>query len=121
MKAPFPIVLILLCIWSSYHLALLKGFSLPVWVNSYADDVLFIPLVMGFALWLQRKWIKPNPHFVFSKRIIVVVWMYATIVFEIMFPMFNSSFTTDWLDSLGYLAGALFFGIVMNKPIQNTH
>jgi hypothetical protein len=87
-----------------------------VFLNSYFDDIVIIPLCMGAALILQRKFITKNNDFVFSNYITIFVIFYFFVVFEGVIPLFNQSFTSDIYDGLAYVTGALIFQLWMNKP-----
>lgn len=85
-------------------------------IDNYLDDILLLPIVLGIALFIQRKWIAKSNQFVFGKIIIVAAWLYFCIMFEAVIPPFNTSFTADWLDCIAYGLGALYFYVLMNKP-----
>lgn len=114
----FPIsVYVPLSLWIVYHLLKLSAIPFPAYFQSYADDLLFIPIIMGLGLLLQQRWIAPTTPFIYSNRALVCVWVYCCIVFELLFPLFNSSFTADWFDCIAYACGALWFKVGMNKPL----
>jgi hypothetical protein len=104
-------------IWIVYHFLRLSAIPFPAYFQSYADDLLFIPIIMGIGLLLQQRWIAPTTPYIYSNRTIIFVWVYCSIVFEILFPPFNSSFTADWFDSIAYACGALWFKVGINKPL----
>ena len=87
-------------------------------IDSYFDDVLFIPLVVGFALLLQR-YVTKRYDFVYSNLIIVLIWVYACIMYEWVYPKFFP-YTADWFDLLAYAVGALIFKYFLNKKETET-
>lgn len=88
-------------------------------LHAYLDDALFIPILMGVSLWIQRKWILKNPKFTFKWYYACWVWMYSFIVFELIFPQLNSAFTRDIWDGLAYAVGAIYFQLLINKAPVN--
>lgn len=105
---------ILLFVALIYHLLLLF-FDVHWFLHAYLDDTLFIPLLMGTALYVQRKWIVKNPKFTFKWYYTIWVWMYTFLVFELLFPQVNKAFTRDVLDGIAYAVGAAYFQLFVNK------
>ena len=84
-------------------------------IDNYLDDVLLLPIVLGIALFIQRKYISKNPSFSLHKAVVIASWAYFCIVFELIIPRFTKNFTADWLDCVAYAIGALYFYIWMNN------
>jgi len=84
----------------------------PHWFSSYVDDVMFLPLLLGSALWVQHKLV--GIQFTFNKYQIWGTWAVLSLVFEGLFPLLISSYTPDVLDILMYAIGALFFQLFQN-------
>ncbi len=82
-------------------------------IDSYFDDVLFIPLVVGFALLLQRYFTK-RYDFVYTNVVIIAIWVYACIMYEWVYPKFFP-YTADWLDLIAYGVGGVIFKFYLNK------
>ena len=77
-----------------------------------------MPLVMGFALLMQRLVIGNRQDFVFSNLMIVLVWLYASVMFEWILPKYYP-YTADWKDVIAYGIGALIFRFYLNtKPAE---
>jgi hypothetical protein len=74
-------------------------------------------MVMGFALFIQRNTISHYTLFVFKEYFLIFLVVYLSIVFELVFPIVNTSFTTDIWDGVAYSIGGLFFYTTMNKPL----
>ena len=98
------------------HMGLIYGNIHIAIIDNYLDDIILLPIVLGTALFIQRKWIAKNNQFVFGKIIIVAAWLYFCVMFEAVIPPFNIGFTADWLDCIAYGLGACYFYIFMNKP-----
>lgn len=107
--------LIGLTIWLVFHWLVMQGYTHPI-LNNYLDDLLFIPLVMGFALHCQRYLILGNPLFCYKKPWVWLFLGYSILVFEIVFPLTNMAYTRDPLDILAYAIGAILFQHLINKP-----
>ncbi|MES2725745.1 MAG: magnesium citrate secondary transporter [Bacteroidota bacterium] len=96
----------MLFIYGNIHIAI---------IDNYLDDILLLPIVLGTALFVQRKWIAKHNQFVFNRIIIIATWLYFCIMFEVVIPPFNKGFTADWLDCIAYGLGACYFYVFMNK------
>lgn len=85
----------------------------PTWFNYYADDILFLPLCLSLALWVQQRFI--NPLFVFSVAQIVLTWLACSVLFEGIYPYLITGFTQDPFDILAYALGAFIFAQFLNQ------
>ncbi len=87
------------------------------WVDSYLDDLLFLPLVLGGVLTAmrlarrRRAWTVPLP------LALVSLVIYAT-YFEAVLPRFSSRATGDFRDVLAYAAGFMLFMTALNRPAR---
>jgi hypothetical protein len=86
--------------------------QVPNWFSSYADDLMFLPILLGSALWVQQKLV--NKQFTFSKYQIWGTWTLLALVFEGLFPLLTSAYIADPWDILMYGMGALFFQFFQN-------
>lgn len=84
------------------------GWKYPDLINSYATDLIFLPMLLMFVLWLTRI-VKRNPTLGLSNIMIFVVFVYVSVVFEYFLPLQNKIYTADWLDVLMYGLGSIFF------------
>ncbi|MCU0423274.1 MAG: hypothetical protein MUC81_10725 [Bacteroidia bacterium] len=109
--------LILLCWITSL---LLRQFISSDWLTSYVDDILCLPIVLGFALIIQRKVVLKHSLFCFSRLQITAVWLYFSVVFELIFPFITNAYITDWLDIGCYGLGVIIFALAINQPITKT-
>jgi hypothetical protein len=87
-------------------------------ISNYLDDILLIPIVLGFGIWVQQKFVLPT--FVFSKKQIISTWIAFSIIFEIIFPYFIKEFTSDLFDLFAYGLGGLIFYSLLNYPKLNS-
>ena len=84
-------------------------------VRSWLDDVLVLPLALGFALWIHRRrrggsWTIP------MFQVIVAVVLYA-LVFELVLPSYLDSAVADPLDVVAYAVGGVLFQLLLNRPL----
>lgn len=107
-------LIIAILVWFIHLIILNQKINIHFFDN-YLDDVLLIPIILGFALIIQRKVILKNENFEFNKSTIFICWLYFSIAFELIIPKFTSNFTSDWYDLLAYAVGALYFQKLINK------
>lgn len=81
---------------------------LPLWVNHYVNDFLFLPLTLSLCLFVVRK-IKQDPNLQLSLSLILAVTVCYCIYFEWYLPQHNPRYTGDWIDCILYFSGALVF------------
>ncbi len=85
----------------------------PAWADSWLDDLLCLPLVLGVTLMVRRvrglDGELPLVH-------VVVGWFLFTGLFELVLPRLDAAYTADPLDATAYAAGAVFFQVSMNGP-----
>ena len=97
---------------------LLQYFQIsPWWFNNYADDFLFLPILLSFALWVQQRFV--NQNFKFNKKQIMMAWIMVSMLFEGIYPVILTSYTSDVLDILVYGLGALIFALFLNHGAEN--
>lgn len=81
-----------------------------LFLSSYFDDLCCMPIVLGLAQWLMRKWLGPN--FALSGTMCVVATVLIAIYAEGIFPLIDSRFTADLLDVVFYAIGATAFWVL---------
>ena len=81
---------------------------LPKILNNYANDLLCLPLVLGFITFGIRK-LKNDEFFKLPLFIILIMALYYSVYFEYYLPTINPRYTSDWIDVGLYFAGALGF------------
>lgn len=96
------------------NLFLLKIFSLPEFFSSYLNDLLCMPVVLGFCLFLIRKFsrIEQLKISLFSAFSLAAFY---SLYFEIYLPDVTERYTADVLDVLLYFTGAFAFWLVQRK------
>ncbi|MES2628505.1 MAG: hypothetical protein V4616_06000 [Bacteroidota bacterium] len=100
-----------------YGVALLGKFRylpLPSFIVANLADFLCLPLMLSFSLLLIRK-IKNEPGLNLSPAMIGAVFLYISVVFEWLLPMYSSKYTRDLLDVLAYGAGGVCWGIIQKR------
>ncbi len=85
------------------------------WVNSFLDDCLVLPLVLGGVL-VALRLLRQEPGWTVPLRFSIVAMVVYTVYFELILPQFTSRATGDPRDVLAYAAGFLFFTLVINRP-----
>jgi len=85
----------------------------PIWFNYYADDLLFLPVALSLALWIQQKYV--NQQFKFSIIQIIFTWLACSILFEGIYPALFLDYIQDPLDVLAYGIGAVIFSLFLNQ------
>ncbi len=84
------------------------GLYLPEILNNYANDLLCLPLVLGFINFGIRR-LKNDESFKLPLFIILIMALYYSVYFEYYLPTINPRYTSDWIDVGLYFAGALGF------------
>lgn len=51
-------------------------------------------------------------NFWFSNFHLFVVWVYFSLLFELVFPLFLTRYTADFFDIIAYLVGILIFKMI---------
>ena len=83
-----------------------------IWLDSYLDPLLCLPIFMGLMLAERRYFLKKRNHnnvYTFSILETVVIAIVLSIIFEEGFPRWSDQFTKDYSDYFFYFVGALFF------------
>jgi hypothetical protein len=96
----------------------LRRYGHPLhYLNGHINDFFAIPVIASLGLWFQRVIIYKTNYYVLSAWHVLFVVVYVSLVFEAFLPLVSIRYTADWADVLLYMAGGLFFFIVMNKPL----
>lgn len=99
--------------WAN-HL-LLRIFKIRVkFLDNYMDDLVLLPIILGIALIVNRKFISKNNDAKFNNVLIIFAWVYFCVMFELILPNFSKSFTADWIDCVAYGIGAFYFKKLIN-------
>lgn len=104
-------------IWFIVTILRKSGHPVPV-LNGYINDLVAIPVIANLGLWFQRTVVIHNNYYVLSRRHIIFVVVYVSILFELVLPYYSKRYTADWVDVLLYAAGGIFFYRIENQPIM---
>ncbi|MCH7401469.1 magnesium citrate secondary transporter [Belliella kenyensis] len=86
------------------------------WVHAYLDDLLAMPVIFGITLQIFR-WIHPlKAKFRFSKKQLIIGWIYFSLIFEVFLPSRSDIYTADPWDVVCYGIGTIAFYIFINNP-----
>lgn len=86
-----------------------------VWLTSYLDDVLCLPLILGLILMAHRlrrgdgRLVLPRSHGL-AALVVVAVW------FEGVMPRVHPRYTADSWDLAAYALGLVLFQLAVNRP-----
>ena len=106
----FTMVFIALTIYTMQRLNL----SLPTIVTNYANDLLYLPLVLGAIEFLIRR-LKRDSSFKLSLGFVIfLAWAYS-IYFEYYLPKVDARYTSDCIDVILYFVGGIAYFFIGNK------
>lgn len=88
----------------------------PVWVTSFAGDLLCLPLVLGLVLWAHRRLAGRGPAYTLPHWHGWLTLALFAVYFEGLLPHLKSGVVGDPVDVLMYLLGYLIFEGLMNHP-----
>ena len=106
----FTMVFIALTIYTMQRLNL----SLPTIVTNYANDLLYLPLVLGAIEFLIRR-LKKDSSFNLPLGFVIFLACAYSIYFEYYLPKANARYTADWIDVFLYLVGGIGYFFIGNK------
>src|SRR5690606_889639 len=89
--------------------------SIP-FVDSYLDPLLFLPILLHLILLERRYLFGKGPSYILSWSQMFAVFVLISVVCEVLFPRWSSSFIADYKDVICYLIGGILFGIFLNSP-----
>ena len=112
--------LFITCILLFFLNRILEQMHFYIWpLYAYLDDLLSMPLTLGFILAVQRAYFKDQGMTIPVRHIIFAVAAFS-VCFELFLPLYKHVYTADMLDVLAYVSGAILFHQLMNKPLQNA-
>ncbi len=106
----FTMVFIALTIYMMQRLNL----PLPTIVNNYANDLLYLPLVLGAIEFIIRC-VKRDSSFRLPLCFVILLAISYSIFFEYYLPKVNSRYTADWIDVVLYFVGGIVYFFIGNK------
>jgi len=110
---------VLILLFVMIRLAEARG-SAPVWVSSYGDDLLCLPLVLSVVLTAHRLSLRSIRFTLPGFHGLLAVVLFG-ILFEGILPVTGARAVADPLDILMYLAGFLVFQAGLNQPTWRYH
>jgi hypothetical protein len=93
-----------------------SALRLPI-VHDYLADFLCMPVVMGIALAILRRWVSRDEGSTLSSALMVGTVLLYSFLFEYWFPSISPNFTADPWDVLAYALGAVAFHVFLNRPL----
>ncbi|WP_211331305.1 hypothetical protein [Flavobacterium weaverense] len=106
----FTVLIVALTIYVMQRLKI----PLPAVVNNYANDLLYVPLVLGAIEYIIRR-LKKDDYFKLPLGFIIFLSCSYSFYFEYYLPKINSRYTSDWIDVMLYFVGGLAFFSIGNK------
>jgi hypothetical protein len=102
-------------LFSANQLLEYAGVFIP-FVHSYLDDLLAVPIVLGFVLCIQQQFTYRNPAYTLSVYHLIVFVVGLSWYFEWYLPARYSYHYQDIFDIFAYAIGGMFFWYKMNVP-----
>ena len=93
--------------------------QLPWWAAGYGDDLICLPLVLGWVLIVQRLRGR-STGLVLGAGHGLAAFLLFSLYFEILLPQINTGFTADPWDVLMYAAGWGIFQLGINRPCRES-
>lgn len=88
--------------------------SLPTLVNNYANDLLYLPLVLGVIEFIIRR-LKKDRSFKLPLGFVIFLASFYSFYFEYYLPKVNLRYTADWIDVMLYFVGGFAFFFIGNE------
>jgi len=95
-------------IYTVFFIAKSKGVTFHPIIQGYFSDFLALPLMLGVILLAMKAYTK-DPTYQLSVAKVVVAFLYISIVFEWILPLYREHFHSDVWDVVAYGMGALLF------------
>jgi predicted membrane protein len=89
------------------------GHPLPI-LNGMINDLFCLPILLTLVLALQNFFFPKYCEAKLSLQKVLFMWIYMSIAFEVIMPLFSTRYTADWIDVPAYLAGGIFFYFFIN-------
>ena len=95
------------------------GIFIP-YIHSYLDDTLAPGIVLGFALTFQQQLTFRDKTYVFSIGHVIFFVIWYALLFEVVFPYFDTRHHADVMDVVAYGIGGWLFYRYGNNPAPST-
>lgn len=79
------------------------------WIDAYLDNLLCLPIFMGFLLMERRFLWQKKATYCFPLLDVILLTLILSFIYEELFPVFFQGFTKDYWDYLFYGLGAMIF------------
>lgn len=95
-------------------------FDVPEVINSHLTDFLFMPILLTVSL-VGVRILKRDEKIKLTIAMIVVSFIFVSLVFELLMPSRSILFISDFWDVIAYGLGAFFFYFTQAKfEVQNS-
>ena len=88
-------------------------FTLPVIINNFLNDLLYIPLALGGIEFVIRR-LKKDSSFKLPLGFVIFLACSYSFYFEYYLPQVNSRYTADWIDVVLYFVGGIAYFFIGN-------
>lgn len=90
----------------------------PSFIRSYQDDLLAMPVILGVTLQIFQ-WIHPlKSQFRFTWVQCLVGFLYVSVAFEGVLPIYSETYTRDYWDIVFYAIGTFGFYKLINPKAR---
>lgn len=103
-----------LFLWFAHQILVINQINME-WFDCYLDDLVVLPILLGISLITQQNFITNNSFTIHFKTIVFCIF-YFSLAFEVIIPIFNLHYTSDWKDCVAYSIGGMYFYFFQNKP-----
>lgn len=94
------------------------GIFIP-YVHAYLDDLLCPGIVLGFALFVQQQFTFRNRFYLFNYGHLVFFVIWYGLLFEVVFPAYDSRHYSDFWDVAAYALGSVGFHFWGNREASS--
>lgn len=101
------------------YIAQKMSVPLPALVNNYMNDILCMPIVLH-SCQLVLSYIKSNKGIFAPIQIKITLTIIFGIYFELILPLYNIRYTSDWVDVVMYFSGMLLYNYVESQDRNKT-
>jgi len=112
-----PIVLFIFFSAFTVYLMQHLGIQLPKLINNYYNNLLCLPLVLTVCL-IVLQFIKKNNRLTIPIFAIASITLYYILYFEWYLPKVNERYTSDPIDGVLYVIGAIGFYVMQKKWVE---
>ena len=110
MKKQTIFMIVLTCIYAIHLYYKFNHLPEYQWISAYLADLLCLPVLL-FLLKNSIQIYHKNKTFEINDTQIVFLFVYVSLVFEILLPYFSSRYTSDFYDVLAYGFGAVIYKV----------